>query len=87
MTSFVRNKQIVSADMDGELVMMSVDKGQYYGLGGIGPRIWEMLAEPVDRAQLVSAITSEYEVDEQECARDVDAFLQLLLKDNLISEV
>ena len=86
MKTYIRNRGIVSADMDGELVMMSVDKGKYYGLGGIGPRIWDILEEPRTVADVVGVITAEYEVDPVECQRDVENYLQALLADNLISE-
>ena len=38
-----RNPEMVSSDMDGETVMMSMENGEYYGLDPIGSRIWELI--------------------------------------------
>lgn len=86
MTRYTRHPQLVSADMDGDLVMMSVEDGHYYGLGGIGPRIWALLETPITAPEIADAITSEYDVVRDECERDVDRFLESLLGDGLIVE-
>jgi len=33
-TVFVRNPDLIAADMDGDTVMMSIECGEYYGIGG-----------------------------------------------------
>ena len=38
-----RNDDIIFSDMGEETVMMSIDKGEYYGLDPVGRRIWELL--------------------------------------------
>ena len=34
---FARNPNLVAAEMDGDMVMMSIEHGTYFGLTGIGP--------------------------------------------------
>lgn len=81
----LRNPDLVAADMDGETVMMSVERGEYFGLGGTGSRVWQLLAQPCTLAELAASVAAEYEVDPQTCAADLRGFLEDLLARGLVS--
>lgn len=81
---FERNPDLVWADMEGETVMLSMDQGEYFGLGGAGSRIWDLLAEPVSPAVICEHITAEFDVDAGVCQADVVAFLGDLLEADLV---
>lgn len=74
-----RNPRLVAADMDGDIVMMSIDSGEYFGLGGVGRRVWELLASPISVAQLTQVICTEYDIDASTCEADLSRFLGELL--------
>lgn len=74
----------IVSDMDGEKVMLSVANGKYYNLGDIGGDIWELINEPVLINQLVTTLTSQYEIESPECEEQVLSFLGLLAKEGLI---
>ena len=44
-TLLVRNPELISTDMNGDTVVMDMDIDTYFGVGGVGTRIWEQLAE------------------------------------------
>ena len=79
-----RQSDIVFNKLDDEIVMMSIKNGEYYGLDNIGSRIWEIIEKHVTLLQLVTMLKDEYDVDEEQCKNDVMAFLEMLLKKNLI---
>lgn len=83
-TRYLRNPDLVSTELEGETVTMSILHGEYYGLGGIGSRIWELLQQPHSEDDLVRQLCQEYEVDEQRCATDVQAFVLQLQGKGLI---
>lgn len=70
--------------MDGDLVMMSAEANAYYGLRGIGPRIWEMLEQPISLRQLTARLCEEFDVDETTCREDAAEFIQQLLRANVV---
>jgi hypothetical protein len=74
----------VSADLDGETVVLGLDSGTYYGLVGIGSRIWELIRQPRTVAELCDVIVAEYEVAPQTCERDLMSFLDRLASEQLI---
>ena len=57
-----RNLNMVTSNLDGEIVMMSVEHGEYFGLDEIGTRIWEFLEKPVIVEELITSLTNEFEV-------------------------
>lgn len=75
----VRDPDMIAAEMDGDLVMMSIEQGRYYGIGGVGTRVWELLEKPTSVDQLCAAILEEYDVDEDVCRGDIRAYVEKLL--------
>lgn len=86
-TQVVRNPDLISTDMDGETVMMSIERGEYYGIGGVGKRAWELLAQPIRLQDLCQTICSEFEVDESRCQSDMLAFVSDLLQNGIVTSV
>jgi hypothetical protein len=72
--------------MDGETVMMSIEKGEYFGIGGVGSRVWELLENPVTLEDIIETICEEYEVDAAACSRDIKTFLEKLLQTGLVQQ-
>lgn len=68
-------EDIVTSDIDNEKVMMSIEKGQYFGLEPVGSRIWEMIEQPVSVTDLIDQLLTGFDVDRETCQRDVLAFL------------
>ncbi|KGE19322.1 metallophosphoesterase [Paenibacillus wynnii] len=75
----------IVSDMDGEKVMLSVQKGKYYNLGEVGGDIWNALSKPATVAEITSTIERAYEVKADICQQDVISFLQHLLDEELIT--
>lgn len=79
-----RNPQIISSKMDNEVVMMNIEKGNYYGLNRVGSEIWEKLAEPLTFGELCSMLLQEFEVAKEQCEKEVAAYLGKLVNEGLI---
>lgn len=83
-TIVVRAPGLVAAEMDGETVMLNIENGSYYGLDGIGSRIWCLLEKPCASRLVVTALLEEYDVEETTCRTDVLAFLNHLFSQGLV---
>ncbi len=84
MTMFTRSTAPLTAEVDGELVMLDPSTSDYFGLDGVGLRIWELCAEPQSIDSLVAALTAEYDVDAATCESEVRAFVTDLESSGLI---
>jgi hypothetical protein len=82
---FFRDTDMVAVPMDGELVMLSLDQGSYYGLDGIGPRIWELIGNPISLDDLTATLCLEYEIDPATCRMDVSALLDDMISAGIVS--
>lgn len=78
---------ILSAPLDQTLLMMSVEQGLYFEARGAGPRIWELLAEPITEEALVAALLDQFDVTQEACAAETAAFMQALKANGMVVEV
>jgi len=79
-----RSPDLVSTDMDDEIVMMSIEKGEYYGIGGVGTDVWILLQEPMTIDEILDRVCPEYEVSEATCRSEIEAFVSEMLKRGLV---
>jgi hypothetical protein len=70
-TVLCRAPELFSAELHDEVIIMSVQKGAYYGMNEVGRFLWERLAEPVTAGALIDAVQEAFEVDANTCRADV----------------
>jgi len=83
--TFVRRPELHAVEMDGELVMMGQEQGEYYGLRDVAASIWNHLEEPKTTEELVILVSAEYEVTPETCRDDIVAFLDDLRARKLVT--
>jgi hypothetical protein len=86
-TVFIRRGDLVETEIDGEVVMMSLSRGNCYGLDNSAARIWKLLQSPTSAAALCGTLSREYDVEPENCRREVLTFLDQLRQENLIEIV
>ena len=79
-----RSPEPVSSEIDDNLVILSVERGRYYGTEVVGQRILALLAAPIRVDNLCDALTAEFEVERAICEQEVLAFLSQLQAEGLI---
>ena len=75
----------IAATVDREIVVLSVERGSYYGLDDIGSDIWQRLATPARIDSLCDALAAKYDADRATIERDVLALLERLAAEGLAS--
>jgi len=76
--------QVMSRLVGEETVLLDLASGVYFGLDGVGKRIWENVAEGNSLSAAVEVIVAEYEVEEAQAQADVIAFANQLIERGLI---
>ena len=69
-----------------ETVLLDLESGMYFGLDGVGKRIWESIGDGLTLGETVAAVVSEYEVDEGQAQADVIEFARDLVERGLLAE-
>jgi hypothetical protein len=80
----VASNDQVSSDLAGEVVMLSLKNGTYYGLDEVGARIWDLIQQPQSVGAVRDIILDEYAVEPERCERDMLALLSDLEDAGLI---
>jgi hypothetical protein len=81
---FIRNPDLLGADMDGDMVMLSINRGNYYGVNNVGARIWTLLENQISIEEVSHLICSEYAVEHERCQSDLMIFFQEMLENDLV---
>ncbi|SDO00225.1 lasso peptide biosynthesis PqqD family chaperone [Alkalicoccus daliensis] len=74
----------VVSQMGSEKVMFNTARGKYYNLGETGGEIWDIMAGPVQIKDIVARLQETYNVSESECRYQVEVFLEMMRKEELI---
>jgi hypothetical protein len=80
----VAAKDQVSCDLAGEVAILGLTSGTYYGLDAVGARIWNLLQQPISIARIEAVLVKEYDVEPARCERDLLALIEELAAARLI---
>lgn len=80
----VRDNGLATADLDGQIVVLSTQAGFYFSLNEVAAEIWQLLSQPREVAAIFDALSQRHEVDAQALSRDVLPFLQGLIDKRLV---
>lgn len=78
------SKDSVSTQLDGEEVILNMTSGRYFGLNDVGALVWGKLKDPVSVGELSKAIQDEYDVEAEQCDKDLDGLLEQLIEKGLV---
>lgn len=83
-SNFVIPPQVMSRLVGDETILMDLSTGIYFGLDGVGKRIWETIAEGSNLAEVSAVIAAEYEVEDGRAKDDVVEFVGELVERGLL---
>lgn len=85
--TFRRSSKASAATVDGLVVLLDVEAGNYHGLNAVGSHIWEFLAEPHSVEEIVADLPKHFDVGPDDASQATQAFLADLSERNLIERV
>lgn len=80
-----RRADLVATELDDETVMMSIEKGKFYGLDPVAGRIWALLREPRKVSALAEGLLEEFDGERAVIERDLLAFLNALAREGMLA--
>jgi hypothetical protein len=83
----IQDGDSTAADLDGDVVVLSVRAGSYFSFNHVGSEIWDMLAKPCRVGQIFHELLRRHNVDAETLASDVTPFLQMLVERGLVRAV
>ena len=78
------SSDIVYRDLDGSIVTLSLTTGEYVELDPVGTRIWQLIEQDGRRSSVREGLLASFDIDENICDQELDAFLVTLTDKGLI---
>lgn len=79
-----RTDQFSETAIDDEIVVMSLDSGDFFSLTGTARATWQLIDGSRNRAALLAELAQLHGCDEAEIAGDLDGFIAQLSQAGLI---
>jgi hypothetical protein len=80
-----RSAELAYSAIEGDVTMMNIQTGKYYGLTTVGARIWALLENPMPVTALCDQLIAEYRVNRDTCEGEVLTFLQKMADEGVIT--
>jgi Coenzyme PQQ synthesis protein D (PqqD) len=75
---------VLSTEVEGEVVLLNLESGQYYSLDGTGARMWALLTQHGQLEPAIAAMLDEYDVDKERLRRDMLHLIDELVMHGLL---
>lgn len=83
-TRINKRPEQLTSEIDGKVILLEVDSGQYFSFDEISTDIWNRLDSTPLLAELCSALAKDYDADLTTIQMDVYKLIGLLAANNLI---
>lgn len=80
----IRSDGIMHETIDGEVIIINIDKGVYYSLQGTGAYLWELLSQRPSVDALVDMAAQRFTGSRQQIHAGIEAFCDRLREEELI---
>ena len=81
---FCRNFDQPFNEIDDEIVMLNIKKGEYYNFNSVASFIWNHFSQPKSLDSLLELLKRQYQVSPDECERDTKLFIIELINKGLL---
>jgi hypothetical protein len=79
-----RREGVASQVVNGEAVLLDIERGEYFSLNFVGSRIWELCDGTRSATEIVSVIYEEFDVAKDVITADTQEILDELEKEKLV---
>lgn len=84
MTTYKRAAELMEAELGDELVALDANAGECFGFNSVATSVWRQLDQPRSLEQIKDALLREYDVDPDQCERELHELLDDLSGKGLV---
>jgi coenzyme PQQ biosynthesis protein PqqD len=81
----LRAPEILMQEVSGETVLLKPSSGEYYSLEEVAGEVWKRCDGTATVAELIAAVSSEYDAPAEEVEADVLEFLSEMFDEQLVT--
>ena len=75
---------VIWRDLGGDVVILNVETGVYFGLDGSGGHIWRELVKHGSIEKTFGSLKQQFDVESDELRRDLDALVNQFVEKKLV---
>lgn len=79
-----RDPEVIDAETDQEVVMVSIANGLYYGVSDVAREIWKTIEQPKRISDIIDDLAATYNIDRHSCEEQTLSFLESLRSEGLL---
>ena len=83
-TQLTVESDLVTQQLDDELVMLDFESGMYFGLNGVSTRAWQLIRHKGRLLDVLEVLHNEYDVEKETLSTDLLAFAEALRAKGLV---
>ncbi|MCG6885600.1 MAG: PqqD family protein [Proteobacteria bacterium] len=76
--------EVLSQEVDGEIVLLDLQSENYFGLDEVGARTWQLMQDHQELRQIVDILQNEYDVSAKQLESDIEGLLDKLVEAGLV---
>lgn len=74
-TRIIASEKAIGCDVEGEMVLLDLESGTYFGLNTVGADIWAFISEARSVEEIERHLLSRYNVSYEQCQMEVQDLL------------
>lgn len=87
MIKFSIKPQVIHEYMEGEVIIVDLETGNYYGLDGAGVDIWLLIKQGLSQTTINNLLANHYALDNKTITEATDQFIKQLMAEELIAPI
>jgi hypothetical protein len=80
------SEDVVFRELDGEAVLLHLGTGIYFGLNGVGTRIWNLLQQETSIQKVYGQLLAFYDVSPQQLQDDLISLIAEMREKGLVQD-
>lgn len=81
----VNSPRVIYENIDGELILVHMEKGAYYTTDEVGAALWDLIESRCTVSEMCEALSSQFDASLEEIEGAIAAFLARLAAEDLVS--
>ena len=80
----VNNPQVIYENIDGELILVHMEKGAYYTTDEVGATLWDLIESRCTVSEMQEALAAQFDASPAEIEAATESFIELLIAEELV---
>ena len=78
------NSNIIARDLQGEMVLLNKENGDYFTLNSMGSEIYNLISDGMETGDIIDLLFEKYEIEHDKLRTDILAIIDDMKEKNIL---